>query len=61
VTPDAGSPAGDGVSFGIDIGGTKVLGVALDAADRVVAESRVPTPRGRRRPEKVGGGPGEGG
>ncbi len=30
--------------LGIDIGGTKVLGVALDAADAVVAEARVPTP-----------------
>lgn len=30
--------------FGIDIGGTKVLGVALDADDVVVAEARVPTP-----------------
>jgi glucokinase len=34
------------VSFGVDIGGTKVLGVALDEADRVVHEARVPTPRG---------------
>jgi glucokinase len=33
------------LAFGIDIGGTKVLGVALDATDRVVAETRVPTPR----------------
>ena len=33
---------------GIDAGGTKVLGVALDPADptRVVAEARVPTPDG---------------
>ncbi|MGO8861542.1 MAG: ROK family protein [Acidimicrobiales bacterium] len=61
MTSDAGSPAGDGISFGIDIGGTKVLGVALDGGDRVVAEYRVPTPRGRHRAEQVGGGPGEGG
>ncbi len=33
-----------GVAYGVDIGGTKVLGVALDAADEVVAEARVPTP-----------------
>ncbi|MHB1774428.1 MAG: ROK family protein [Acidimicrobiales bacterium] len=30
--------------LGIDIGGTKVLGVALDADADVVAEARVPTP-----------------
>ena len=52
MTSDAGSSAADGVSLGIDIGGTKVLGVVLNAADRVMAETRVPTPRGRR-----GGGP----
>ena len=56
VTAGAAPPAGAGVAFGVDIGGTKVLGVALGAADRVVAEARVPTPvgpprrrRGRRR------------
>jgi glucokinase len=47
VTPDGGPPAAD-VTYGIDIGGTKVLGVALDAAPAVVAEARVPTPTGRR-------------
>jgi glucokinase len=49
VTPGAGPPGGSGVSYGIDIGGTKVLGVALDAADTAVAEARVPTPRGTGR------------
>ena len=32
------------LALGVDIGGTKVLGVALDAAGTVVAEARVPTP-----------------
>ena len=33
-------------SIGIDVGGTKALGVALDANGAVVAEERRPTPRG---------------
>ena len=33
-------------TLGVDIGGTKVLGVALDEDGTVVAEHRVPTPRG---------------
>ena len=33
-------------SLGIDVGGTKVLGVALAAEGRVVSEHRVPTPAG---------------
>jgi glucokinase len=49
VTPRAGPPGGSGVSYGIDIGGTKVLGVALDHGDRTVAEARVRTPRGTGR------------
>jgi len=32
-------------TIGIDVGGTKCLGVVLDANNAVVAESRVPTPR----------------
>jgi glucokinase len=44
VTTGAG-PHG-GVAHGVDIGGTKVLGVALDASDDVVAEARAPTPGG---------------
>ena len=31
---------------GIDVGGTKALGVALDAAGEVVADVQRPTPRG---------------
>jgi glucokinase len=42
------------VAFGVDIGGTKVLGVALGASDRIVAEARVPTPAGP--PEGSGDG-----
>jgi len=47
VTPDGGAPVA-GVTYGVDIGGTKVLGLALGAADEVAAEARVPTPKGRR-------------
>jgi glucokinase len=32
-------------TIGIDVGGTKCLGVVVDANDVIVAESRVPTPR----------------
>jgi glucokinase len=46
VSGDAGPAAGSGVAFGVDIGGTKVLGVALGPGDRIVAEARVPTPVG---------------
>ncbi|HET6794235.1 MAG TPA: ROK family protein, partial [Acidimicrobiales bacterium] len=37
---------GGGPAVGLDIGGTKVLGVALDADGRVAAEVRRPTPEG---------------
>jgi glucokinase len=37
---------GDGWSVGLDIGGTKVLGVALDRGEQVRATLRVPTERG---------------
>jgi len=47
VTPDGGPTAAD-VTYGIDIGGTKVLGIALSRAGDVVAEARVATPRGTR-------------
>ena len=47
MTPDGG-PADAGVTYGIDIGGTKVLGVALDRSHAIVAEARVATPRGTR-------------
>jgi glucokinase len=33
------------VTIGVDIGGTKCLGVLLDGGGRVLAEHRVPTPR----------------
>ena len=39
---------GAGVTYGIDIGGTKVLGVALDSDNEAVDEARVPTPTGTR-------------
>lgn len=41
-----------GMAFGVDIGGTKVLGVAVDQADRVVAEARVPTPQRAAHPDR---------
>jgi glucokinase len=47
VTPDGG-PAAPDVTYGIDIGGTKVLGVALSRSDEIVAEARVATPKGTR-------------
>ena len=34
-----------GVRIGVDLGGTKIEGVALDAQGKVVARQRVPTPR----------------
>lgn len=33
------------ISVGVDIGGTKVLGVALGSANDLLAEARVPTPK----------------
>jgi glucokinase len=36
------------VTYGIDIGGTKVLGVALGTSDEIIAEARVATPTGTR-------------
>ncbi len=48
MSAGAGPPAAAGVTYGIDIGGTKVLGVALGPGDEVVAEARVPTPSGTR-------------
>jgi glucokinase len=47
VIPDGGPGAAD-VTYGIDIGGTKVLGIALSQADEIVAEARVATPKGTR-------------
>ncbi|MGH9018951.1 MAG: ROK family protein, partial [Acidimicrobiales bacterium] len=36
---------GGPVTVGIDVGGTKILGLALDGAGAVVAEAKAPTPR----------------
>ena len=49
MTDDGGRPAA-GATYGIDIGGTKVLGVALGPGTDggIVAEARVPTPTGTR-------------
>jgi len=47
VTADGGPPAAD-VTYGIDIGGTKVLGVALSRSDEIVADAREATPKGTR-------------
>ncbi|WP_193763121.1 ROK family protein [Methylorubrum sp. Q1] len=38
--------ASDRLRIGIDLGGTKIAGIALDAAGATRAETRVPTPRG---------------
>jgi glucokinase len=47
VTADGGPRAAD-VTYGIDIGGTKVLGVALSRSDEIVADAREATPKGTR-------------
>ena len=39
--------------IGIDVGGTKAQGVALDAHGRIVAEERRPTPRGDASSERL--------
>jgi len=43
------------VTLGIDVGGTKVLGLAVDASGAVLADLRVPTPgtRGAQGPERA--------
>ena len=48
MTPGGVPAAADGadVTYGIDIGGTKVLGLAVGPGAQVVAEARVPTPAG---------------
>ena len=48
MTPGGDLPPAAGVTYGIDIGGTKVLGVSLGGADEIVAEARVATPKGTR-------------
>ena len=40
---------GDGPRIGIDLGGTKIEGVALDAAGTVLGQLRLATPRGEYR------------
>jgi glucokinase len=47
VTADGGPAAAD-VTYGIDIGGTKVLGIALSRSDEIVADAREATPKGTR-------------
>jgi glucokinase len=54
VTPGAGSSASAGVAYGIDIGGTKVLGVALGESGQVLVEARVSTPTGTVHGDAVG-------
>jgi glucokinase len=54
VTAGAGPSAPAGVAYGIDIGGTKVLGVALDGSGQVLIEARVPTPTGPAQGDAVG-------
>ncbi|HZD65362.1 MAG TPA: ROK family protein [Acidimicrobiales bacterium] len=46
--PEQGPTGGGGppAALGIDLGGTKVLGVVLDAHGEVLAERRLPTPTG---------------
>lgn len=46
--PQATADTSRELTIGVDIGGTKVLGVALDGEDAIVAEARVATPRGTR-------------
>jgi glucokinase len=43
----AGSPRWEGheLAYGVDVGGTKILGVAIDAGGEVRSQRRVPTPR----------------
>ena len=47
MTADGGPTVAD-VTYGIDIGGTKVLGVALSRSDEIVADAREATPKGTR-------------
>jgi len=54
VTDGAGPSATADVAYGIDIGGTKVLGVALGPEQRVLVEARVSTPTGPTQGTDVG-------
>ena len=53
MTSGAGTSAEADVSIGIDIGGTKVLGIALSPSDVIVAEARLPTPTAPAHPDLV--------
>lgn len=44
--------SGGGLSYGVDIGGTKVLGVAVTPAGEVVAETRASTPQVAAHPDE---------
>ena len=44
--PATQSEANRAVTVGVDLGGTKCLGVVVDGDGSIVAETRVPTPRG---------------
>jgi fructokinase len=41
----AGARAGAGIRVGVDLGGTKIAGVALEAGGHPLAERRMPSPR----------------
>ena len=45
LSPASSSVGGVGATIGIDVGGTKMLGVVLGLDGTVTAEARVPTPR----------------
>lgn len=46
MTSTGSAPPGAPPTIGLDVGGTKVLGVALDGSGSVLAEHREPTPLG---------------
>ena len=48
MSPGSGPLHSPDVTYGVDIGGTKVLGVALSPSDHIVAEACAPTPTGTR-------------
>lgn len=54
MTP--GTEPSAGYALGVDIGGTKVLGVALGGSDELVAEARVATPHSAADPADAGRG-----
>src|SRR5581483_4357275 len=60
VTPEGIRSAAPEVAYGVDIGGTKVLGIALGPSDRILAEARVSTPpvRGEGVPGELADGSG---